>query len=101
MRNLTKAALPLALILCAQAAQAALPPEHQRARELDAIINSMDVLDQLQHQPIDSIEYVGTDLYRVAAGSCSVEVRIVDRPADEQIVGPRVFDIEIEEGVCE
>lgn len=94
---LTAAGLALPLI-----AQAALPPQYQRQREMKEIITSPAVEDALQSRPIDSISTTGDDVYTVTAGPCSVTVTIVDggkrKPAGW--AGPRQFDIEVGEGVC-
>ena len=92
----------LALQLAAPA-QAALPPEYQRIREFEAVLASHEIVDRLKYEPIEAVEYVRTDLYRVTAGACSVEVRIVSDPAPEEEgwVGPRPFHVEVGEAVCE
>ena len=81
-------------------ASAALPPQYQRAAELRAIIDDIDIVDLFgMDRLIERIEYVEPDLYRVTSGSCHVDVRIVDKP--NQMVGPREFEVEPGELVCE
>ena len=82
---------------------AALPPQYQRQRELQAIVDSIDVVDAFGFDGVDSIEYVGDDIYRVRGGACSLEVTIVDLPNThgEGWAGPREFKIEVGMPVCE
>ena len=54
------------LLIGTVAASAALPPYWQRKAEIDAIADSSDVARRLEkHGPIDAIELVGNDHYRV------------------------------------
>lgn len=72
---------PLAAIalLASTPAFAALAPKHQRLRELQAVTTRAG---EALRDPIDAVEFVETDLYRVKAGPCTLEVRIVEaRPA--------------------
>jgi hypothetical protein len=82
---------------------AALPPQYQRQAELQAIIDSMEVVDAFGFDGIGSIEYAGDDVYVVTGGSCRLEVTIVDVPNThgEGWAGPREFTIEVGETVCE
>lgn len=94
-------AAPLAAIA---SAQAALPPEHQRVRELKAILDSGAVLDALGYEEIDALIWVGPDHYRVASDSCAVEVYVVtDRSVEHEPgwAGPRAFLIEVGATYCE
>lgn len=82
-------------------AWAALPPNYQRVAELQAILNDPAVVETFRiDQPIDRIEIIKTDLYRITAGSCHVDVAIVDVPVEEGLVGPRQFKIKIVDRVC-
>lgn len=100
-----KLLLNLSCLLCLSPVLAALPPQFQRAAELQAIISSevVDLLGQ-RGQFVDAIEYVGPDLYRVSGGNCVVFVRIVDVPqadtGEAPMVGPRQFTLDIQEPVC-
>jgi len=58
-------------------AQAALPPYWQRVVEIQAILDEGDVARKLDHAPINRIERVGEDLYRVQAGTCTLDIRVV------------------------
>jgi hypothetical protein len=92
-------AVSLTAVLGTGVAEAALPPQYQRQKELEAIIASGDILARLRSSPIDRIEYMDSDLYRVTAGPCSLEVRIVtDRQAAPP--GPRRFHLQIGEASC-
>ena len=93
----------LLLLTAAIAAQAALPPYWQRLREIQAILDSNDLSDKLRGNPIDRIDRSGADLYRIQAGSCTLDVRIVDDPAPSSgpaMPGPRRFHIEIGDPAC-
>jgi hypothetical protein len=82
-------------------AQAALAPNYQRIAELQAILDDPSVVDAFNvSQPIDRVESLKADLYRVTAGSCHVDVAIVDVPDKEQRVGPRQFKVEIVARSC-
>ena len=92
-----------ALALCAPLlAQAALPPQYQRQRELQSIITSDEVAEALPSQPIDSISTTGDDVYSVKGGTCSVDVRIVSDPAPGGAgwVGPRQYHLDVGVSVC-
>lgn len=75
---LSLAALGLAAAAAAPAS-AALPPNYQRAAELRAVLDHPGVAGALT-APIDRIEFLKDDLYRVTAGACRVDVAIVDLP---------------------
>ncbi|HJQ58417.1 MAG TPA: hypothetical protein VJ890_16025 [Vineibacter sp.] len=83
-------------------AEAALPPYWQRAQEVRDIVASQDVYEKVRQSPIDRIERVGNDLYRIEAGKCRLEVRIVDLPDSQPpgFVGPRRFRIVAGEPDC-
>jgi hypothetical protein len=83
-------------------ASAALAPQYQRAAELRAILDDTGIVDLFGiDRPIERIEYVEPDLYRVTSGSCHVDVRIVDKPNVSGMVGPRQFEVEPGELVCD
>jgi len=82
-------------------AQAALAPNYQRLAELQAVLAHADVIGAFPvSQPIDRIEYREPDLYRVTAGSCRLDVKIVSKPAASGMVGPRQFSVEPGKPVC-
>lgn len=95
----------LSCLLCLSPVLAALPPQFQRAAELQAILSSeaVELLGQ-QGQLVDAIEYISPDLYRVSGGNCVLFVRIVDVPPAETgeapMVGPRQFTLDIQEPFC-
>jgi hypothetical protein len=79
---------------------AALPPNYQRVAELQAILSDSAVVETFKvNQPIDRIEFVKADLYRVTAGACHVDVAIVDKPS-EMLAGPRQFTVKIIAKTC-
>lgn len=93
----------LLLLTAAIAAQAALPPYWQRLREIQAILDSNELSDKLRGNPIERIERHGDDLYRIEAGPCTLDIRIVDDPAGSTqpaMPGPRRFHTEISEPTC-
>ncbi|MGL4964555.1 MAG: hypothetical protein ACRC67_25240 [Inquilinus sp.] len=93
----------LLLLGSAAEAQAALPPYWQRLREIQAILDSNDLAQKLRDTPIDRIERPSEDLFRIQAGPCTLDIRIVDDPAGSSqppIPGPRRFHIEAGKPVC-
>ena len=104
-RDCIAAAGVAALLLfgIAAEAQAALPPYWQRLREIQAIVDSNDLAQKLHDTPIDRIERAGEDLYRIHAGPCTLDIRIVDDPASSTkpaMPGPRSFHIEAGKAAC-
>lgn len=82
-------------------AQAALAPNYQRIAELQAILDDPSVSDAFTiEQPIERIEIIKTDLYRVTAGACHIDVAIVDVADKEPRAGPRQFKVEIIDRSC-
>jgi hypothetical protein len=81
--------------LLAWPAEAALPPQYQRVNELKAILDNLAIVEAfgISH-PIEKIERVGDDLYRVTSGSCSMKVAIEDDLSKHHAqgwAGPREF----------
>ncbi len=89
----------LALLLAAGQAAAALAPNFQRARELNAVINAVAVA--VPKHPIDKVISQGRDRYAVVAGTCTVIARIVGLPSKPGIVGPRPFEVELDKPDCD
>lgn len=89
-----------AAILAATPAAAALPPNYQRLAELRAVLNLPAVGDAFGLEPIERIEYAARDLYRVSAGRCHIDVRIVDLPTPRNVVGARRFAARAGRVVC-
>ncbi|WP_343716451.1 hypothetical protein [Inquilinus sp.] len=102
--SITAAGITALLLLAAAAeAQAALPPYWQRLRELQAILDSNELAEKLQGHPIDRIERPADDLYRIQAGPCTLDIRIVDDPAASTkpaMPGPRSFHIDSGKAAC-
>lgn len=93
----------LLLLTAATEARAALPPYWQRLREFQAILDSNELSEKLQGHPIDRIERPADDLYRIQAGPCTLDIRIVDDPAASTkpaMPGPRNFHIEAGKAAC-
>lgn len=79
---------------------AALPPNYQRIAELQAILADSAVVESFKvNQPIERIEFTKTDLYRVTAGKCHVDVAIVDQPGEKR-PGPRQFTVKVVASTC-
>lgn len=87
-------------VLAASPAGAALAPNYQRLAELRAVIEHPGVNSALQDAVIDKVEYVRADLYRVSAGRCHVDVRIVGIPLPRGMVGARRFEVRPGQRVC-
>ncbi|MES2987377.1 MAG: hypothetical protein V4808_05695 [Pseudomonadota bacterium] len=91
----------VAALATATAAFAELSPEYQRAAELKAILNHDDLVTAFpQSKPIEKVEYVSRDLYRVTAGTCTLAATIVGKPLPEGMVGARQFDVVLGKAEC-
>ncbi len=87
--------------LTASPAGAALPPNYQRLAELRAVLDHPGVTGAFGvSEPIERIEYAGPDLYRVSAGRCHLDVRIVDLPTPRNVVGGRRFEARPGRRIC-
>lgn len=90
-----------ALLLLLPAAMAALPPHFQRVAELSAVMNDSAVAEAFGiMRPIDAIEYVDVDLYRVTGGTCHMFVRLLGIAMPEGFVGARQFEVVPGDLVC-
>lgn len=78
----------MGLALLPTTARAALPPSWQRVREVQAVAEAAARV--LGSRPIDAVERVDGERYRVRAGDCRVTVRVVVRPRAQP--GPQAFD---------
>lgn len=94
------ATLAFAGVLGTTPAWAALPEIYQRANEFKAIAESAKVAGAFDGAPIEKIEFLKEDLYRVTAGKCHLDVAIVTKPVDEGLVGPRQFEIRPYRVIC-
>ena len=88
------------VVLCSATAMAALPPQYQRLAELRAILNDSRVVGAFTSRPIDKIERIAEDLYRLTAGTCTMDVAIKDNPSRAGVVGPRSFFIDPAQMAC-
>jgi len=100
MRTAFRRAALAAALLAATPAPAALPPQYQRPAELRAVLDHQGVVAAFGGTPIERIAYVGTDLYRVTAGRCRIDVRIVGLPMPRGVVGARRFEARPGQRVC-
>jgi hypothetical protein len=99
MRILIGAGAIAAALLAAMPAEAALPPKYQRIAELRAVLDRVaEVL--ATDEEIDRVDYVRTDLFRVQAGRCHVDVAIVSLPTPPGIVGARRFEARAGRRIC-
>lgn len=83
-------------------ALAALPPQYQRQRELEAVLGA--AVDALGiGNPVDRIEMTAPDEWNVMGGNCHLSVTVVDAPTEHEAgwVGPREFAVEPGEVVCQ
>ena len=86
------AGLLLGLALWPSEAIGALAPQYQRLAELRAILNDPKVTDRFDiNHPIDRVEWVTPDLYRVTGGACHLDIAIHDQPRSQPIAGPRAM----------
>lgn len=88
------------LAVAAVPAEAALPPNYQRLAELRAVLDLPAVQTAFGIEPIERIDYVGTDLYRLSAGRCHLDVRIVGLPLPRGMVGARRFEARAGRRIC-
>ena len=93
------AALCLVVLPVASQAAAALAPNYQRARELNAVINAVAVA--VPKYPIDKVISQGRDRYAVIAGKCTVIAKIVELPSKPGLVGPRQFEVQLDKPDCD
>lgn len=100
MRTLLRLAALGAAAFAAIPAQGALPPNYQRLAELRAVLALPEVGSAFGIQPIERIDYAGPDLYRLTAGRCRLDVRIVDLPTPRGMVGARRFEARAGRRVC-
>jgi hypothetical protein len=97
--------VPMALALAAATAlappaSAALAPQYQRAAEIRAVVADGHIANAFDGAPIERVEYVRRDLYRVSAGRCRLDVAIVDLPAPPDVSGPRRFAVRAGTKAC-
>ena len=76
MRTLTWLGAGLGLILAALPAAAMVPAHIQQRNQLRSLI---DLPELARFFPVDRIELVRPDLWRVTAGRCHIDVRLVPR----------------------
>ncbi|HEY5723542.1 MAG TPA: hypothetical protein VIT45_14600 [Allosphingosinicella sp.] len=82
-----------AAALAAVPAIAALPPNYQRLAELRAVLDHPAVGREFgMDSPVERIEYVRPDLYRVSGGGCRMLVAIHGLPMPRDTAGPRRFE---------
>jgi hypothetical protein len=89
-----------AAALAALPAAAALAPNHQRQAELRAVISHPGVTRAFGSDPIERVEYLRPDLYRVSAGRCRLDAAIVELPTPADVAGGRRFDVRPGALVC-
>ena len=88
--------------LAAGPAVAALPPYYERASELASIIGDPRVQNALQSQPIDAIERIPGNGFRVRGGTCRVDVRfVIPQGAEPGPPGGRQSELAVGTAVCQ
>ena len=93
MQNHVRLIALSAAALSAVPAGAALPPNYQRLAELRAVLNHPAVGSEFgMDDPVERIEYVRADLYRVSSRRCRMDVAIVGLPMPRNMAGPRRFE---------
>jgi hypothetical protein len=93
MPKLLRLAALGAAAAAASPAWAALPPNYQRLAELKAVLDHPAVASAFDiDSPVERVEHVRPDLYRVSAGRCHLDVAIVDLPTPPDVAGPRRFE---------
>jgi hypothetical protein len=71
-----------AAVLVSATANAAVPPQYRRPKEIRAILDDAKVLATFDaSHPIDRIERIENAHYRVGSGTCFMDVGLVDDPA--------------------
>ena len=100
MRPLLRLLASAAPALAATPAAAALPPQYQRAAEIKAVVSEPRVANAFGGAPVERVEYVRRDLYRVSAGACRLDVAIVDLPTPPDVSGGRRFTVRPGRKVC-
>jgi hypothetical protein len=76
------ALLASAAVLLSATADAAVPPQYQRPKEIRAILEDAKVLEAFNAtHPIEKIERIENAHYRVSSGSCVMDITLVDDPA--------------------
>lgn len=102
MRNLTLCLVGLlTLVVSVTTSWAALAPNYQRLAEFQAILANPKVIAAFPvSQPIEKVEYVQNDIYRITAGACHIDVKIVSLPNKTGMVGPRQFAVEAGKPIC-
>ena len=92
------------LFAWASAASAALAPNYERLRELEAILQNQELIEKLGIQPIISIEAGGNATYTVRTANCTVVVTLVSTPNATPnappLLGPWQFTIQVGEQQC-
>ena len=100
MRTAARLAAFCAAALAAVPAAAALAPNYQRQAELRAVVAHPGVTRALGSDPIDRVEYVRADLYRVSAGRCRLDAAIVELRMKPDVNSGRQFDVRPGPLVC-
>lgn len=100
MRTSSRLIALAAAALAAVPAAAALAPNYQRQAELRDVISHPGVTRAFGSDPIDRVEYLRADLYRVSAGRCRLDAAIVELPTPPGVVGGRRFEVRPGPRVC-
>jgi len=98
MARLTLMLGAVSLLAATHVSYAALAPNFQRAKELNAVIEA--VAQAIPNYPISKVIYQKEDQYQVIAGPCSVRATIDSKSMKNGMVGPRQFDVKLGQSRC-
>jgi len=88
-------------VVWAGAVSAALAPNYERLRELEAILENQELIQKLGIQPIVGIEATGDSTYTVRTANCTLVVTLVSTPNAPPILGPWQFTIHVGDPRCD
>ena len=92
----------LAILVLVVPAAAALAPHEQRAAELKAVISDSGIIGRFgANRPIEKVEWIKPDQYRVSGGRCHLDVTIKDAQEPAPMAGGRRFVLVLSALVCE
>jgi hypothetical protein len=100
MRTSRRLVALAAAALAASPAAAELAPNYQRQAELRAVVSHAAITRAFGSDPIERVEFVRADLYRVSSGRCRIDAAIVGLPVPKGVAGPRRFDVRPGPLVC-
>jgi hypothetical protein len=88
------------VVVSADVAAAALAPNYERLRELEAVLGSDELAGKIGSRPINGIEATGPSTYRVWTDQCTITVNLVGASSTPAIAGAWRFTIQVGEPQC-